>query len=159
MAGNYSATQYTGGGGVIAAENSTNLANVIRELKKFDGTYPAEYKTWMKKLCVVLGVTRRDILPLLKNERKPDPSDTDAFETYTRSNEDLYAILFLLVELPAALSVHKHEDDRQAAFQELCNNYDRVTDEIIRAKMEELENTPMNPEENSDHYFNQKHLL
>ena len=133
MAGNYSATQYTVGGGIIAAENSTNLANVIRGLKTFDGTDPAEFKTWMKKLCVVLGVTRRDILPLLKNERKPDPSDTDAFETYTRSNEDLYAILFLLVELPAALSVHKHEDgsgisgDGQAAFQELCNNYDRVT--------------------------------
>ena len=114
----------------------------------------------MKKLCVVLGVTRKDILPLLKNERKPDPSDTDTFESDTRSNGDLYAILLLLVEQPAALSLHKHEDnsgnsgDGQAAFQELCNNYDRVTDEVIRAKMEELENTPMNHGENPHDYFN-----
>ena len=114
---------------------------------------------------MVLGVTRKDILPLLKKQRKPDPADTAAFDSYTRANEDLYAILFLLVELPAALSIQKHEDDTgisgdgQAAFEELCNNYDRVTDEVIRAKMEELENNPMNPGENPDDYFNQKHLL
>lgn len=159
------ATMHSGGGGAIPTDSSTGLTNIIRGLKKFDGRNPAEFQTWMKKLCVVLGVTRRDILPLLKNKRKPDSGDTEAFESYTRSNEDLYAILFLLVELPAALSVHKHEDDTgisgdgQAAFAELCNNYNRVTDEVIRAKMEELENTPMGPGENPDDYFNQKHLL
>ncbi|CAB1101183.1 unnamed protein product [Ectocarpus sp. CCAP 1310/34] len=118
----------------------------------------------MKKFCVVLGVTRKDILLLLKKQRKPDPVDTAAFDSYTRANEDL-SILVLLVELPAALSIQKHEDDTgisgdgQAAFEELCNNCDRVTDEVIRAKMEELENNPMNPGENPDDYFNQKHLL
>ena len=37
------------------AESSegANLANTIRGLKKFDGRNPAEFKTWMKKLCVV----------------------------------------------------------------------------------------------------------
>ena len=159
------ATSNTGGGSVFASDSSTNLATVIKGLKKFDGKDPAEFKTWMKKFCVVLGVTRKDILPLLKKQRKPDPADTAAFDSYTRANEDLYAILFLLVELPAALSIQKHEDDTgisgdgQAAFEELCNNYDRVTDEVIRAKMEELENNPMNPGENPDDYFNQKHLL
>ncbi|CAN0595254.1 unnamed protein product, partial [Ectocarpus sp. 12 AP-2014] len=49
--------------------------------------------------------------------------------------------------------------DGRAAFEELCNNYDRVMDEFIRAKVEELENNPMNPDENPDDYFNQKHLL
>ena len=159
------ATSNTGGGSAFASDSSTNLATVIKSLKKFDGKDPAEFKTWMKKFCVVLGVTRKDILPLLKKQRKPDPADTAAFDSYTRANEDLYAILFLLVELPAALSIQKHEDDTgisgdgQAAFEELCNNYDRVTDEVIRAKMEELENNPMNPGENPDDYFNQKHLL
>ena len=159
------ATSNTGGGSAFASDGSTNLATVIKGLKKFDGKDPAEFKTWMKKFCVVLGVTRKDILPLLKKQRKPDPADTAAFDSYTRANEDLYAILFLLVELPAALSIQKHEDDTgisgdgQAAFEELCNNYDRVTDEVIRAKMEELENNPMNPGENPDDYFNQKHLL
>ena len=159
------ATSNTGGGSAFASDSFTNLATVIKGLKKFDGKDPAEFKTWMKKFCVVLGVTRKDILPLLKKQRKPDPADTAAFDSYTRANEDLYAFLFLLVELPAALSIQKHEDDTgisgdgQAAFEELCNNYDRVTDEVIRAKMEELENNPMNPGENPDDYFNQKHLL
>ena len=97
------ATSNTGGGSAFASDSSTNLATVIKGLKKFDGKDPAEFKTWMKKFCVVLGVTRKDILPLLKKQRKPDPA--------TRANEDLYAILFLLVELPAALSIQKHEDD------------------------------------------------
>ena len=48
------------------SSEGANLANTIRGLKKFDGRNPAEFKTWMKKLCVVISVTRRDILPLLK---------------------------------------------------------------------------------------------
>lgn len=119
----------------------------------------------MKKFCVVVGATRKDILPLLKKERRPTSTDTDAYESYTRANEGLYALLFLTVELPAALSVQKHEDDTgingdgQAAFKELWNNYDRVTDEVIRARMDELETPPMTPGENRDDYFNHKHLL
>lgn len=146
-------------------DNTTNLANTIRGLKKFDGRNPAEFKGWMKKLCIVLGVTRRDILPLLKDERRPAQTDTAAYAAYCKSNEDLYAILYLLVELPAALSVQKHEDDNeisgdgQAAFRELNLNYNKVTDEVIRATMEELVNTPMEPGQNPDDYFNQKHLL
>lgn len=50
-------------------------------------------------------------------------------------------------------------DDGQAAFQELCNNYDRVAGEVVEAKTEKLGNTPMNPGENQDDYFNQKHLF
>lgn len=146
-------------------DTGSNLANTIRGLKKFDGTNPADLKGWMKKLCVVLGVTRRNILPLLKDQPKPATTDTAAFATYTRENEDLYAMLYLLVELQAAPSVQKHEDDTeisgdgQAAFKELCNNYNRVTDEVIRATMEELVNTQMEPGQNPDDYFNQKHLL
>lgn len=148
-----------------ASDNSTSLANTIRGLKKFNGRNPAEFKGWMKKLCVVLGVTRRDILPLLKGDERPSGANTTANTKYARANEDLYAILYLLVELPAALSVQKHEDeseisgDGQATFQELCENYDKVTDEVIRATMEELQNTHMNAGENPDDYWNQKHLL
>ena len=81
------------------------------------------------------------------------------------ANEDLYAMMYLLVELPAALCVQKYEDgseingDGQAAFKELCGNYDKVTDEVIRATMEELVNTPMEPGQNPDDYFNKKRLL
>ena len=145
------------------SSEGANLANTIRGLKKFDGRDPAEFKTWMKKLCVVISVTRRDILPLLKETARP--THTSNIAEYNRANEDLYAMLFLLVELPASLCVQKHEKDDeisgdgQAAFKELCNTYDKVTDEVIRATMEELVNTPMEPGQNPDDYFNQKRLL
>lgn len=74
-------------------------------------------------------------------------------------------MLYLPVELPAALSVQKHEDDSeisgdgQAAFKDLCDSYNKATDEVTRATMEELMDTTMEPGENPDDYFNQKHLL
>ena len=145
------------------SSEGANLANTIRGLKKFDGRNPAEFKTWMKKLCIVISVTKRDILPLLKETARP--THTSNIAEYDRANEDLYAMLFLLVELPASLCVQKHENDDeisgdgQAAFKELCNTYDKVTDEVIRATMEELVNTPMEPGQNPDDYFNQKRLL
>ena len=145
------------------SSEGANLANTIRGLKKFDGRNPAEFKTWMKKLCIVISVTRRDILPLLKETARP--THTSNIAEYDRANEDLYAMLFFLVELPASLCVQKHENDDeisgdgQAAFKELCNTYDKVTDEVIRATMEELMNTPMELGQNPDDYFNQKRLL
>ena len=144
-------------------DTETNLANTIRGLKKFDGSNPADFKACMKKFCVVIGVTRRDILPLLKGEEKP--TDTTKIADYNRVNEDLYAILYLLVELPAALCIQKYEGeseisgDGQAAFKELCGNYDKVTDEVIRATMDELVNTPMEHGQNPDDYFNKKRFL
>lgn len=45
MDGNDPATQSTRSGGIIAAENSTNLANAIRGLKEFNGKNPTESKT------------------------------------------------------------------------------------------------------------------
>ena len=82
-------------------DTGTNLANAIRVLKKFDGSNPAGFKAWIKKFCFVTGVIRRDILPLLKGEETP--TDTAEIADYKRANEDLYAMLSLLVELPAAL--------------------------------------------------------
>ena len=145
------------------SSEGANLANTIRGLKKFDGRNPAKFKTWMKKLCVVISVTRRDILPILKETARP--THTSNIAEYNRANEDLYAMLFLLVELPASLCVQKHENDDeisgdgQAASKELYNTYDKVTDEVIRATMEELVNTPMEPGQNPDDYFNQKRVL
>ena len=58
----------------------------------------------MKKLlCVVLGAQRKDIFPLLRGDSRPSGgADTTANTKYARANEDLYAILYLLVDLPAA---------------------------------------------------------
>ena len=145
-------------------DTGTNLANTIRGLKKFDGSNPADFKAWMKKFCVVIGFTRRDISPLLKGEEKP--TNTATIADYNRANNEyIYAMLYLLVDLPAALCVQKYENeseisgDGQAAFKELCGNYDKVTDEVIRATMKKLVNTPMEPGQNPDDYFKKKRLL
>ena len=144
-------------------DTRTNLANTIRGLKKFDGSNPADFKAWMKKFCVVIGVTRRDILPLLKGEGKP--TDTAKIADYNMADEYIYAMLYFLVELPAALCVQQYKvesdisGDGQASFKELCVNYDKVTDEVIRATMDELVNTPMEPGQNPGDFFNKKRLL
>ena len=129
MSNDDTANNSTGGETAIASDDSINLVTVIKGLKKYDGRDSAHFKTWMKKFCVVVRATRKDILPLqLKKQIKPDSAGTSAFESYVRANEDLYAILFPLIERPAAMSVQKHEDDTgvsgdgQAAFQELCTN-------------------------------------
>ena len=90
-------------------DTETNLVNTIHGLKKFDRSNPADFKAWMKKFCIAIGVTRRDILPLLKGEEKP--TDTAKIADYSRANEVLYAMLYLLVELPAALCVQNYEDE------------------------------------------------
>ena len=73
-------------------------------------------------------------------------------------------MLFLLTEKPAPLLVLKHEDetgttgDRQKALQELVSKYNKVTDEVIRAKMDTLVNTNMEQGEDPDAYFMEKTL-
>ena len=142
-------------------DTGTNLANIRRGRKKFDGSNPADFKAWM--ICVVIGVARRNILPLLKGKEKP--TDTAKIADYNGANKDIYAMLYLLVELPAVLYVQKYEDeseisgDGQPFFKEFCGNYDKVTDKVIRATMEELVNTPMEPGQKPDDYFNKKRLL
>ena len=116
-------------------DTGTNLANTIRGLKNFDESNPADVKAWMKKFRVVIGVTRRDSIPLMKGGEKP--TNTAKVSDYNKTNEDIYAMLYLLVELPVAFCVQKYEDESeiscggQAAFKELCGNYDKVTDEVI----------------------------
>ena len=101
-------------------DNSTNLASTIRGLKKFDGRNPAEFKGWMKKLCVVLGAQRKDMFPLQRaihglQARTPWPTPSTP-----------------------ALLIQEHEHDNeisgdgQSAFETLCENYNKVTDEVIR---------------------------
>lgn len=81
-----------------------------------------------------------------------------------RANEDLYAILYLLTEKPAALLVAKHEDttgtsgDGQKALQDLVSKYNKVTDEVIRATMDTLVNTAMTDQQDPDDFFMEKTL-
>ena len=84
-----------------------------------------------------------------------------AFAGYNRANEDLYAVLYLLTEKPAALLVAKHEDtagtsgEGLKALQQLLGKYNKVADEVIRATMEKLNNS-MKQGQDPDDYFMEK---
>ena len=73
-------------------------------------------------------------------------------------------IFLLTTEKPASLLVLKHEDetgttgDGQKALQELVLKYNKVTDEVIRAKMDKLVNTNIEQGEDPDSYFMEKTL-
>lgn len=156
--------------------NSGTLTTAIKGLGKFDGRKPGEFRDRHKRMAVVLGVTRRDIASIMKGKARPSESTPDTGATdaqasldkataeFDKANEDLYAILYLLTEKPAALLVSKHEDatgtsgDGQKALQDLVGKYNKVTDEVIRAKMETLVNTPMTDQQDPDDFFMEKTL-
>ena len=87
------------------------------------------------------------------------PALAQEITAYERANQDLYAMLFLLTENPSSLLVFKHEDeagttgDEQNTLQELVSKYNKVTDEVIRAKMDKLVNSNMGQGEDPDSYF------
>ena len=158
--------------------SSNNLTNTIEGLKKFEGRNPTLFRDWHTKLAVVLGVTRRDIASLIKGRTRPteespatgispalggaqQAQDTlqQSTASFDRANEDLYAILFLLTEKPAAILVLKHEHpdgmsgNEQHALEELVQKYDKVTDEVVPAAMDKLVNTAMTHNQDPDDFF------
>ena len=93
---------------------SDNFTNAIKGLKTFDGRTPATFRDWHKNLVVVLGVTHRGFVNLIKGQLRPTEETTStgispALDGFDRANENLYAILHLLTEKPVSLLVLKHE--------------------------------------------------
>lgn len=72
-----------------------------------------------------------------------------ALDVYDMVNYDRYAILYPLTEKPAAHLVAKHEGitgnfgDGLKALGELFHKNNKVTQEVIRATMEEIVKTSM----------------
>ena len=88
----------------------------------------------------MLSVGRRDIASLVRGKPRPtgETASTEAQSSldkaiadYEKANEDLYAILSLLTEQPAALVVDKHEDSTgtngggKQTLQKLVNKYSK----------------------------------
>ena len=156
------------------SNSSTSFANAIKGLRTFDGRSPADFRDWhRKRLAIVIVASRRDIANLIKGHPRPvettagtgsSPALAQEIAAYERANQNLYAILFLLTEKPASLLVLKHEDeigttgDGQKALQELVSKYNKVTDEVIRAKMDKLVKTNLEQGEDPDSYFMEKTL-
>ena len=82
--------------------DSGNFTSAIKGVKTFDGRTPSDFRDWRKRLAVMLGVTRRDIAILINEKSRPTEEMTStgispALAGYNRANQDLYAILYLLL--------------------------------------------------------------
>ncbi|CAB1101833.1 unnamed protein product [Ectocarpus sp. CCAP 1310/34] len=135
-------------------DNTPNLAKTVRGLKRHDGRNPAEFEGWMKRRCVVLGVTRRDVLPLLKGRSRP--AETNEDYVHCKSNEDLFPILYLLVEVVGPFGTEARGRTRDHGRR---SGSLQGTELEVQETMEELINAPMEPGQNPDVYFNQRHLV
>ena len=124
-------------------------------------------------MAVVIGVSRRDIANLTKEHPRPteavagtrsSPALAQEIAAYERVENDLYAMLFLLTERQASPLVLKHKDetgttgDGQKALQELVSKYNKVTDGVIRDKIDKIVNTNMEQGEDPDSSFMEKTL-
>lgn len=83
-----------------------------------------------------------------------------AIAEYDRANEDLYVILYLLTEEPAAPLVSKHEGTTgtsgsgQPALLDLVGRYNKVADGVIRSTMNRLLSSTMK----QGHFFRPRYL-
>ena len=108
-------------------DSSNSLANTFKGLKlKFSGEDPATFKDWRKETFLILSINRKDVVGIMKENRRPAEGTTattsmthesttaphtleQAQATYDKASQDLYTILYLLTEKPAQLLL-KHEN-------------------------------------------------
>ena len=122
---------------------------------------------------MVIGVSTGDIANVIKMHPPPakatagtgsSPTLAQGIAAYERANQHLYTMLFLLTEKPASLVVLKHDDetgttgDSGKVLQELLSKYNKVIDEVIRAKMDKLVNSNMEQGEDPDSHFMEQTL-
>ena len=151
-------------------DGSTNdIIYILKGLKNFTGKNPEEFADWLKKFSFILSFRRTDMYNIIEGQQRP-ASSTDTLTTeqaaFDQANKDLYAILFLVTEKPAALLVAKHAEDSrgtrgngQAAMQELESKYLRITNESIRATQRALAESNMTAGQDPDEYINEATLL
>jgi len=150
-------------------KSNNDIVAVLKGIKIFTGKKPEEFPDWLKKFSLLLSFRRRDLYDIIEGAQRP-ASDTTTITleqaAFDQANEDLYAILFLVTEKPAALLVAKHADDSrgtrgdgQAAMNELEAKYLSITNESIRATQRALTEIQMEVGQDPDEYINEATLL
>ena len=117
-----------------------------------------------------MSIARPDVFhTLLEGQARPSTTTSAATESleqrqaaYDRANQDLFAILYLIAEKPAALLVRKHAEgarrtrgNGQKAVKELESKYLKITNETIRATQEALATTSLTSREDPENYINE----
>ena len=149
--------------------SSNDIVAVLKGLKVFTGQKPEEFADWLKKFSLLLSFRRRDMYDIIEGQQRPTSTTntlTKEQADFDQSNKDLYALLFLVTEKPAALLVTKHATDirgtcgdGQAAMKELESKYLSITNESIRATQRGLAQTEMQLGQDPDEYINEATAL
>ena len=97
--------------------NGSNLFSALRGIKPFSGTNPDQFDGWYKKACFRLSIARPDVFHVLEGQARLNTTTSGATGSleerqaaYDRDNQDLFAIIYLITEKPAALLVTKHAE-------------------------------------------------
>ena len=163
--------------GSIINGSPSNVTNMLKGLKKFDGTKPSDFRAWAECSSMVISVNRPDIGLLFDGKTRPtedarasDDDDnsnhndearlTSVTARWDRANRDLFVALFLLTSGPAQLMVRKRKDglvgirgDGISAWNDLMAKYINKSKEARRALLQQLQETKMLPGQDPDEYF------
>lgn len=117
----------------------------------------------MKKFYFVTSVPRKDRLPLLKHKSPLRTGET--LEAYIKTNENLYAMIYLLVELPVAVfsKITKFAASSAATNDMLPRSSAAATTKSRKKsagpQWKTLHTLQSEPGQNLDDNFNEKSLL
>ena len=147
------------------------MTSTIRNIPRFDGTKPENYREWSSKTRVVLSMSNKDVFDVLNGSIEPVPAiaDSDTPDTPTnlveiqrwkRACETLFSVLYFVTSGPEATLVRQYEDRTSAgglghgqkAWNALYTKYNSNRKEARRACYEKLVSFRMEEGQNPDDY-------
>ena len=148
------------------------VTSIIRNIPRFDGIKPENYREWSSKTHVVLSMSNKDVFSVVNGSVEPVPAitDSDTLDTPTnlveiqrwkRACETLFSVLYLVTSGSAATLVRQYEDRTsveglghgQKAWNALYTKYNSNSKEARRACYENLVSFRMEERQDPDHYI------
>ena len=158
---------------------SSNVINVVRSTKSYTGEKLEDFGDWHRKAGFILSMQHPDIFAVMEGQARPTEETDQVEETaplqtpgvlyapggtllqrqaaYDRANQDMYAILYLVMDKaalfwwPCTLATSAGP----VAMKEQKEKCLRVTNESIRALQAALATTSMEPDKDPDHFIMQ----
>ena len=128
------------------------VTSIIRNLPRFDGTKPENYRDRCSKTRVVLSLSNQDVFSVLNGLTEPIsafadtttpdvPTNSAEVSRWTRACENLFSILYLITGGPAAALVRQYKDRKtvgglgngQKAWNAFYAKYHNNSNEARRA--------------------------
>ena len=138
-------------------EPGNAVTSTIRNIPRFGGTKPENYREWSSTTRAVLSMSNKDVFDVLNGSIEPVPAVTDSdtpdtptnpveIQRWKRACETLFSVLYLVTSGPAATLVRQYEDRTSAgglghgqkAWNALYIKYNSNSKEARRACYEKL---------------------